>query len=59
LVGIPESERLPERPRHRLVDNIKMDLVEKGWGGVNSICLVQDRHKWRVLVKAVMNLMVP
>jgi hypothetical protein len=47
------------RPRRRSVDNIKMDLVEKGWGNVDWIGLAQDRDKWRALVNAVMNLQVP
>jgi hypothetical protein len=41
------------------VDNIKMDLLEIGWGGVDWIALAQDRDKWRALVNAVMNLRVP
>jgi hypothetical protein len=42
------------------VDNIKMDLLEIGWGGVDwMIVLAQDRDKWRALVNAVMNLRVP
>jgi hypothetical protein len=42
------------RPRHRLVDNIKMDLLQIGWGIVDWIG--QDRDKWRALVSVVMNL---
>jgi hypothetical protein len=45
--------------RRRWVDNIKMDLLEIGWGGVDWIGLAQDRDKWRALVNAVMNLLVP
>jgi hypothetical protein len=41
------------------VDNIKMDLLETGWGGVDWIGLAQDRDKWRALVNAFMNLRVP
>jgi hypothetical protein len=41
------------------VDNIKMDLGEIGWFGVNSIGLAQDKDKWRALVNSVMNLQVP
>jgi hypothetical protein len=37
------------------VDNIKMDLGEIGWAGMNWIGLDQDRDKWRALVNAVMN----
>jgi hypothetical protein len=40
-------------------DNIKMDLLEICWGGVDWIGLAQDRDKWRTLVNAVMNLRVP
>jgi hypothetical protein len=58
LVGKPEAKRPLGRPRRRWVDNIKMDLLEIVWGGVDWIGLVQDRDKWRVLVNAVMNLRV-
>jgi hypothetical protein len=37
LVGMPEGKRLLGRPRHRWVDNIKMDLREMGWTGMNWI----------------------
>jgi hypothetical protein len=40
------------------MDNIKMDLGEIGWGGVDWISLVQDRDRWRTLVNVVMNLRV-
>jgi hypothetical protein len=32
LVGKPEGRRQLERTRRRWVDNIKMDLLEVGWG---------------------------
>jgi hypothetical protein len=41
------------------MDNIKMDLREIGWDGMDWIDLVQDRGRWRVLVNTVMNLRVP
>jgi hypothetical protein len=41
------------------IDNIKMDLVEIEWGGVNWTGLAQDRDKFRALLNAVMNLRVP
>jgi transcription termination factor 2 len=47
------------RPRRRWVDNIKMDLREVGWDGVDWIELAQDRDRWRALVNTVMNLRVP
>jgi hypothetical protein len=40
------------------VDNIKMDLLEIGCGGVDWIGLAQDRDMLRTLVNAVMNLRV-
>jgi hypothetical protein len=36
------------------MDNIKMDLGEIGWGGVDWIGLPQVRDKWGALVNAVM-----
>jgi hypothetical protein len=59
FVGKPEGKRPLGRPRCRWVDNIKMDLLEIGWGGVDWIGLAQDRDKWRVLVYEVMNLWIP
>jgi hypothetical protein len=59
LVGMPEGKRPLGRPRRRWVDNIRMDLVEVGWGDVDWIGLAQDRDRWRALVNAVMNLRVP
>jgi hypothetical protein len=41
------------------VNNIKIDLLEIGWGDVDWIGLAQDRDKWRALVNAVMDLRVP
>jgi hypothetical protein len=47
------------RPRHRWVDNIRMDLGEVGWGDVNWIGLAQDRNRWRALLNSVLNPRVP
>jgi hypothetical protein len=41
------------------VENIKMDLREIRWDGINWIDLAQDRDQWRALVNTVMNLRVP
>jgi hypothetical protein len=41
------------------VDNIKMDLREIGWDGINWIYVAQDMDQWRVLMNIVMNLQVP
>jgi hypothetical protein len=59
LVGNPEGRRPLGRPRHRWVDNIKIDLREIGWEDMDWIDLAQDRDQWRVLVNTVMNLWVP
>jgi hypothetical protein len=59
LVGKPDGKRPLGRPRCRWVSNIKLDLREKGWNGMDWIDLAQDRDQWRALVKAVMNLLVP
>jgi hypothetical protein len=50
LVGKPEGKRQIGRPRRRLVDNIRMDLGEVGWGYVDWIGLAHDRNRWRALV---------
>jgi hypothetical protein len=59
LVGKLEGKRPLGRPRHRWVDNIRMDLQEVGCGHVDWIGLAQDRDRWHRLVSAVMNLWVP
>jgi hypothetical protein len=59
LVGKREEKRPLGRPRRRWEDNIKIDVQEVGFGGMDWIGLVQDRDRWRALVNAVMNLRVP
>jgi hypothetical protein len=58
-VGKAEGERQLRRPKRRWVDSIKIDLREMGCGGMNWICLAQDRDQWWALVNTVMNLRVP
>jgi hypothetical protein len=41
------------------VDNIKIDLIEIGCGGMNRIGLVQNRAQWRALVNTIIKLWVP
>jgi hypothetical protein len=55
LAGKPQGKRPLGIPTPRL-DNIKVHLGKIRWGCVDSIGLVQDRDKWRALVKSVMNL---
>jgi hypothetical protein len=59
LVGNTKGKIPLGRPRHRYVDNIKMDLREIGWDAMDWINLAQDRDGWRALVNAVMKLRVP
>jgi hypothetical protein len=37
LVGKPEGKRPLGRPKHRWVDNIKIELREIGWNGMDWI----------------------
>jgi hypothetical protein len=55
LVGKPEGKTPLGRPRRRWVDNIKMDLREKGRDGVDWMDMAQDRDQWRALVNTVLN----
>jgi hypothetical protein len=55
----PEGKRSLGRLRRKWADNIKIDLREIGWDGVDWIELAQDRYQWRTLVNTVMNLRVP
>jgi hypothetical protein len=59
LVGKPEGRRPLGRPRSRWEDNIKMDLREAVWRGVDWTDLTQDRARWRAVVYTVMNLRLP
>ena len=59
MVGKPEGKRPLGRPRHRLEDNIKMDLQEVGRGRGDWMELAEDRDRWRALVGTVRNFQVP
>jgi hypothetical protein len=45
LVGKPEGKRPLGRHRRKWEDNIRMDLREIGWGGMEWIDLAQDRDQ--------------
>jgi hypothetical protein len=59
LVGKPEGKRPLGRQRHRWVDNIRMNLVEVGWGDVDWVGLAKDSDRWRALANSVLILQVP
>jgi len=59
LVRKSEGRRPRGRPRRRWDANIKMNLQEVGYVGIDCIKLAQVRGKRQALVKAVMNLSVP
>jgi hypothetical protein len=58
LVRKPEEKRPLGRPRRMWEDNIKMDLREIEWSGMDWINLAQDRDQWMVLVNTKMSLRV-
>jgi hypothetical protein len=45
----PEGKRSLVKPKHRWVANMKIDLREIRWGGMDWIDLAQDRKQWRTL----------
>jgi hypothetical protein len=59
LVGRPEGKNPLRRRRRRWEDDIRIDLREIGWSGMEWIDLAQVRDQWRALVKPVMNTLVP
>jgi hypothetical protein len=59
LVREPEGKRPLGRPRHRFMDNIKMDLGEKVFGLVDWIDVARDRDQWRALVNMLRKLRFP
>jgi hypothetical protein len=59
LVQKPEGKRSLRRPRRRWMDNIKIDLREIGWDGMDWVDLAWDMDQWRALVNTVMSLRMP
>jgi hypothetical protein len=57
LVG--KGKRPLGRPSRSWEENIRIDLREIQWGGVDWIHLAQVRKQWRALVNTVMNFRVP
>ena len=47
LVGRPEGKEPLGRPRRGWEDNIKMDIPEVEWGGMDWIDLAQNKDRWQ------------
>jgi hypothetical protein len=58
FVRRPKGKRPLGRHRHIWEDNIKIDLVEIGWKGVDWIHMAHDRVQWQAFVNTVMNFQV-
>jgi hypothetical protein len=54
----PDGKRSLGRSRYKWVDDIKMYVMETGWGGVDWTGLAQGRDNSKAFVNAVMNLRV-
>jgi hypothetical protein len=50
LVRKREGKRPLRKPRHGLEDNVKTELREIGWGGIDWIDLAEDMDQWRDIV---------
>ena len=59
LGGDHEGKKSFKRPRNRQEDDIKMNVQQIGWSGVDRIDLAQYRDSWRDVVREVMNIRVP
>jgi hypothetical protein len=59
LEGKPEGKRPLGRSRRRWIHNIKIDLRDTEWGGIDWPDLAQEMYQWRAVVNTVMNFRVP
>jgi len=57
-VGKYEGKGQLGRPRHRWEDKIKTSSGSGMWG-MGWVVLAQDRDRWRALLNAAMNRLVP
>ena len=58
-VGNRQSYRPLGMPRCKWEDDIKVDVKEIGWEGVDWMNLAEDRDKCRPVVNTAMNVRVP
>jgi transposase len=56
---VERGKRPLRKPRRRCVVNIKMDLREIGWDGVEWTDMAKHRDQWRAIVHTVPILRVP
>jgi hypothetical protein len=59
LMENPEGKSPLESSRRRWEDNIRVDLREIGWVGMDWNDLAQDRYQWGALVNTVTNFQFP
>jgi hypothetical protein len=59
IVGKSRRKVTIRETKTYVLENIKMDLREIGWGGMDWIDLAQNRDQWRTFVNMVMKLQVP
>jgi hypothetical protein len=58
LVRKPEEKRQLGGPRRGWEDNIRKNIREIRWEGMDWMHLAQDRDQWQAFVKTVINLRV-
>jgi hypothetical protein len=58
LVEKRQAKRPLGRPKYSWMDNIKMDLGETGWGGMDWIDVAQDMEQCKSIVYTVTNLRI-
>ena len=58
-MGKCEGKRPFGRTELRRHDKIKMYLQDIEWDGLDWTNMAQDRDRWRAVVNAVMNLLLP
>jgi hypothetical protein len=59
MIKNPEGKRPLGRPVRKWEDNIRTDIWDIWWEGVDWIHVPWDRDHWRAVVNTVMNIRVP
>jgi hypothetical protein len=58
MYSLLRFENVKGRPSRRWEDDIRKDLWETGWEGVDWMHVAQGRDQWRAVVNTVMNFRV-